>query len=286
MFERKTTGSVVCPSCGSLVGVRDEKCYTCGRANPGLWGFAPLLRRLGADLGFVPIVVGASTILYGLTLLASGSAALQMNGLFSILSPSVPALFLFGASGAVPVFRFGHWWTVLSAGWLHGGLLHIVFGMMWVRQLGPAAADLVGPSRTVIIYTVAGITGFLLSSFAGAYLGWMPLPMLRGAGITVGSSAPIFGLLGALVHYGNRVSSSVKQQALSYALPLFLFGFIMPGIDNYAHAGGFIGGYVTSVFLDPLTRERGDHLLVAIGCLVATLLAIVASVVTGLSLIG
>ena len=47
VFQRRTSGSVVCPSCGSLVGVRDDKCYNCGRSNPGLWGFAPLLRQLG-----------------------------------------------------------------------------------------------------------------------------------------------------------------------------------------------------------------------------------------------
>ena len=46
MLRRKTSGSVVCPSCGSLVGVNDERCYTCGRANPGMWGFAPALRHL------------------------------------------------------------------------------------------------------------------------------------------------------------------------------------------------------------------------------------------------
>ena len=69
MFGRKTSGSVVCPGCGSLVGVNDQKCYSCGRSNPGLWGFAPVLRRLGNDLGFVPLVIGASSVMYVLTLL-------------------------------------------------------------------------------------------------------------------------------------------------------------------------------------------------------------------------
>jgi rhomboid protease GluP len=264
--------------------VRDDTCYSCGRANPGLWGFGPVLRKLGADFGFVPIVVGGSALLYLLTLLASGSAIFQVSGLFSILSPSVSALFLFGASGAIPVFRFGRWWTVLSAGWLHGGLLHIIFNMMWVRQLGPATADVIGPARTVIIYTVAGVAGFLLSSVAGAYLGWLPIPLLHGAGFTVGASAPIFGLLGALVHYGRTSSNLVKQQALSYAVPLFVFGLIMPGVDNYAHAGGFLGGYATSAFLNPMTRERGDHFLIAVLCLAATLIAIIFSVFHGIAM--
>ena len=104
MLSRKTTGSVVCPSCGSLVGVRDDKCYTCGRANPGLWGFAPMLRQLGADLGFVPIVIGASSTIYVLTLLASGQEISVFSGGMNILVPSSSALLVFGMSGAVPVF--------------------------------------------------------------------------------------------------------------------------------------------------------------------------------------
>lgn len=273
----------MCPSCGSLVGVRDEKCYSCGRSNPGLWGFGPLLRQLGADLGFVPFVIGTSATLYVFSLLLSGSA-IRMDGLMSMLAPSTPVLFLFGASGAIPVFSFGRWWTVLSAGWLHAGLLHIGFNMYYVRLFGPATADIIGPARTVIIYVIAGVTGFLLSSFAGAFLGWMPIPFLRGAGFTVGASAPIFGLLGALLHYGRTSSGMMKQQVMSFVVPFFIFGLIMPGVDNYAHAGGFAGGYMTSAFLNPMTRERGDHLLVAIALLVCTALSIVASILTGLSL--
>src|SRR3954468_12841926 len=119
LFQRQKSGSVVCPSCGSLVGVRDDKCYTCGRANPGLWGYGPLLRRLGTDLGFVPLVVGASSIIYVLTLLASGSDLQIVGGGMSFLSPSNRALRLFGESGAIPVFVEGYWWTLLSATWLH-----------------------------------------------------------------------------------------------------------------------------------------------------------------------
>ena len=156
MLGRRTTGSVVCPGCGSLVGVRDAKCYTCGRSNPGLWGFAPALRSLGQDLGFVPLVVGGSAVLYVLSLLTSGTDALIPRGIFSILAPSTRALLLFGASGSLPVFALGAWWTVLSATWLHGGLLHILFNMMWVRDIGPTTVDVIGPARTVIIYVEIG----------------------------------------------------------------------------------------------------------------------------------
>src|SRR5438046_1386961 len=140
MFRRRTTGSVVCPSCGSLVGVRDDKCYMCGRANPGLWGFGPAFRQLGADFGFVPLVIGAS--------------------------------------------------------------------------------------------------------------------------LTLGASASICGLLGALVHYGRKSGSSlIHGQAMNYAVILFVMGLVFPGVDNSAHAGGFLGGYAMSAIFNPLTREKGDHLI-------------------------
>ena len=284
MFNRRTSGSVVCPSCGSLVGVRDDKCYSCGRSNPGLWGFGPVLRRMGADFGFGPLVIGACVSLYAVTLLMSGNAIFQASGIMSLLAPTTPVLFLFGASGAIPVFTFGRWWTVLSAGWLHASLLHIFMNMYWVRQMGPAMTDILGPARTVIIYTAGGVAGFALSSFAGAFL--PAIPFLHGAGFTVGASAPVFGLIGALYHYGRTSSSIAKQMAQSIVIQAVIFGIVMgnSGIDNFAHLGGFAGGYFTSAFLNPQTRERGDHMIVAAACLAATVLSIAASILTGLSL--
>lgn len=282
MFGRKTTGSVVCPGCGALVGVRDDKCYMCGRSNPSLWGFAPVLRRLGADLGFVPFVIGVSMVLYVLTLVASGPELQVMGGgMLSILAPSTNALWMFGASGALPVFGRGNWWTILSATWLHGSLLHIVFNMMWVRDIGASTAEIVGPARTVIIYVISGACGFLLSSMAFVY--FPAIPLLHGAPLTVGASASIFGLLGALVHYGRKSGSSlIHGQAKQWAIIMFIYGLFMPGIDNYAHAGGFLGGYAMSALFNPLTRERGDHMLIAVLCLLATFLAIAASLYLGL----
>ena len=78
-----------------------------------------MLRQLGVDLGFVPLVIGASSTLYVLTLLASGPEVTPFSGGMNILVPSSRAMLIFGMSGAVPVFRDGAWWTLLSATWLH-----------------------------------------------------------------------------------------------------------------------------------------------------------------------
>lgn len=277
--KRKTEGSVVCPSCGVLVGVNDPRCDNCGRRNPGMWGYAPVLRALGQDFGFAPLVVGATITLYVLSLLLSRS------GIQAMLAPSTEILFLLGASGALPVVVYGRWWTLLTAGWLHAGVLHVLFNVLWIRQLAPAVADLYGPARMVVIYTLSGVTGFALSTLAGIYLANAPF-FFRGAGFTVGASAPIFGLLGALVYHGRRTGSShVSQSSLQYALFLGIFGLIFPGVDNYAHAGGFAGGYLVGVLLDPLKPERVDHIVMAVACLLATAVALGVSIVTALPLL-
>jgi rhomboid protease GluP len=247
MLKRRTTGSVVCPSCGSLVGVRDDKCYMCGRVNPGLWGFGPFLRQWGREFGFAQLVVGACVTLWAVTLLLSGSGLSGGGNLLSALSPSPPVLLLFGASGPYPVFVEGHWWTVLSAGWLHFGLLHVAMNMYWVWQMGPSITELFGASRTVIIYTVGGVAGFVLSAVVARYFPFLPFAPL---GLTAGASAPVFGLIGALYHYG-RTNSAVKQVAVSIVVQSVIFGLILGGsINNYAHLGGFIGGYLMSAFLN------------------------------------
>jgi rhomboid protease GluP len=285
MFKRQRTGSVVCASCGNLVGVNDEACYNCGRRNPGLWGWGPALRNLGRDMGFIPFVTGFCVVLYVLSLASSGGQIFQGGGgLFGLLSPSVCSNLRFGASGGPVVFELGRWWTVLSAAWLHGSLLHILFNMYWIRQLAPAVAEMYGPGRMVIVYTVAAIGGFLLTSVVSFVLPGLPGP-LAGANVTVGASAPIFGLLGAVMYYGHRGGSSYAYaQAKSLALVMFIFGFLMPGVDNYAHAGGFGGGWFAAQILDPLKPERIDHLAIAVGCLVLSVLSVVVSLVVPLGL--
>lgn len=265
MFKRQTTGSVVCVSCGYLVGVNDERCYNCGRRNPGLWGFASSVRKLGNDMGFVPLVMAICGLAYLFALLLS-RGDIGGGGLFNILSPSTYANIQMGASGAFPVRVMQRWWTVLSAVWLHGSLLHILLNMYFIRMLAPSVGELYGPGRMVIIYTVGGVAGFVAGTFLGVQL-------------TVGASGAIFGLLGALVHYGRRTGSShISSQAWSIALTNIMLGFVMSGVDNYAHIGGFIGGFLAGLVLDPLKPERIDHMVIALACIVLSVISLIVSV--------
>jgi len=284
MFGRQTQGSTVCPSCGRLVGVRDAACFSCGARNPSLFGFGPALRRLGGDMAFPNLLLAGCVTLYVVSLLLS-PGALQPRGLMRLLAPDWRALFVLGGSGAEPIFGYGRWWTVLSAGWLHGGLLHIVFNLMWVRDLAPAVARLYGAGRLVLVYVAGGVGGFLLTSLVAVLAPGLPY-LLHGGMRTIGASAPLFGLFGALVCYGQRTGHSEMRGVVWRWVAIgVVFGLVFPGIDNWAHAGGFAAGWLAARWLDPLREERPGHVLAALGALAASLLAVVASVLTALPLL-
>jgi len=269
MFGRQRSGSTLCPSCGKLVGVNDDVCLNCGRKRPGMWGLTSLLRGVGKDMGLVQAVIVGNAFLY-IAMLVIDPRNIGMRGLFNLGAPSPHALIRFGAAGAYPVFALGHWWSLLSAGWLHASLLHIAFNLYWIRFLAPETAEHYGPSRTVIIYSISSITGFLASS-------------LFGSPLTVGASAPILGLLGALVYYSRRTgNSAVGRMAWTYALFMIVMGFFGARTDNFAHIGGFLGGFLAGVLLDPRKNETGNHTLAALVCLLLTVASIVASLVVPL----
>jgi rhomboid protease GluP len=279
-FRRQTTGSVVCPSCKRLVGVNDERCYNCGRARPGMMGFAPLLRGLSDELAISRLVVGACVALY-LGMLAIDIGGVSTSVGFNLLAPSTWSALRFGASGVIPVLQLDRWWTVLSAGWLHGSLLHIGFNMMFAWQLLPLAMRGYGVGRAVIIYVLSSAVGFAASTFA-IYLP-VQIPLLFPARVTLGASAANLGLLGAMVWYARRSGNSFfGQQMLAYAVANIVMGFALPGVDNWAHVGGFAGGWLVGRALDPAREERGDHLLIALVLLLLTAASIVASILAPL----
>jgi len=247
-----------------------------------MWGFASALRKLGARVDFSHLLIYVCVGVYVLALLSDPGAIFRSGGMMNLLAPSSQASFWFGATGSLPVFRFGHWWTLITAIYLHGNLLHIFFNMMWVRQLGPVVEELFGPFRLFIIFTVAGACGFLLSAFMGHAL-------------TLGASGSIFGLLAAAIEFGRRSGSSMfTRQFLQWAVILFVFGFIFPGVDNWAHAGGFAGGYGMAFLFGQQqgvrilgVRQDDEGISAYVGaavCLLATVGAFVLQLLAMLSL--
>ena len=224
-------------------------CFYCGARRPGLWGFGPLAGRLIGRLDFARAVTIVCVAVYIVSILLDPRAAVRFRNPFDFLSPSSEALVRLGMTGA-PAWRAVWWWTLITAIYLHGSLLHIVFNLLWVRQLAPAVEQLFGTARLVVIFTAGGVAGFVLSNIASG--AW-----------TIGASGAVFGLLGAMVAYGRTrggvFGTAVLRQYGQWAVLMFIFGFFMSGVNNWGHAGGFVGGYLAALAVGHGERrsERG-----------------------------
>lgn len=262
----------LCTSCRKLVSADEKVCPHCGAINPTLWGFGRSLRKLfGGQFDISRILIGLCIALYAITLLFDPVSAFSgPGGLMNIGSPNSKGLYLFGMTGSV-AWRCGHVWTLLTANFLHGSFLHLLFNMMWMRSLGEMATALLGPARFFIVFILTGVGGFLTSVL------FSPAP-------TMGASAAIFGLMGVLIGFGRRrggeLGGNLNQQMLMWAGIGLVFGLSMPNVNNYAHVGGFITGLGMAWLLpkrEGQTQGRGVMVL-------AFVLAVLTLVSFGLSI--
>jgi rhomboid protease GluP len=190
--------------------------------------------------------------------------AFEWKGLFNSFGPSPQALADLGMGGQIPLLQ-GRWWTLLTATYLHSGILHILFNMLWLRRLGPLVEELYGPSRFLILYTAAGIMGAGVSTIAGTFY-------------FVGASGAVFGLFGALVYYGYRrggvYGRDIFRQMLVFAALGFFMGFAVSNVDNWGHLGGLLGGALFGFLLGYSERQiaKWYHHVLALACLVLILI--------------
>jgi rhomboid protease GluP len=270
-------GSTLCRRCRRLVAADESVCPYCGVSRPGSAWLASLrvLHPLNPDT-VIRQIIWLNVAMYLVSLLfgLEGGGRISLNP-FSLLSPSDNSLFILGATGTIPVFRLGRWWSLITANYLHGGLLHIFFNMVALTQIAPAVIREYGVHRMVALYTLGGVAGFAVSCFAGVHF-------------TIGASAAVCGLIGAMLYYGRHRGGSygraVFHTVWGWAVAIFLFGFLVPGINNWAHGGGMAAGFLLGMGLgyQERSREKPLHRALAWGSIVATLGALLWSVGTAI----
>ncbi|HOF04529.1 MAG TPA: rhomboid family intramembrane serine protease [Syntrophales bacterium] len=262
MTTARTSG--LCPNCRRLISLDETVCPYCGLANPGSrWRRSFMSPWAMGNRDLVRLVIYTNVVFYLLSLLINPRGmGMTMNPLL-LLSPSEGSLFLLGATGTLPIGHFHRWWTLITASFLHGGLLHIFFNMMALNQLGPFVASEFGVYRFAVIYTVTGTAGFLLSYVAG-------IPF------TIGASASICGLIGAILYFaksrGGFFGAAMYRQAMGWVVGLVLFGLLIPGINNWAHGGGVAAGVAAAFLLgyEERQQETPQHRFLGRVCIYGT----------------
>lgn len=232
---------MLCPGCRRLISKDEPACPYCGLARPGAFQWLSIIRNLSPEsFDIVRTIIYINAIFYVLSLFLDPGAMGFSSNPMGFMSPSNRSLFILGGTGAIPIGYYGNWWTLISASFLHGGILHIFFNMAALSQLGPYVVGAYGAARFVIIYIAAGAAGFLFS-FA------------VGVPFTIGASASICGLIGAIIFYGKSrggfYGEAIYKQAMGWIVGLVIFGLLIPGINNWAHGGGVLAGILLGFLL-------------------------------------
>jgi rhomboid protease GluP len=152
-----------------------------------------------------------------------------------------------------PATQDGEWWRLASAIFLHFSIIHLAINMWSLWDAGQFVERMYGHTRFICIYLLSGILGNLTS-----------LVVQGNSAVSGGASSSIFGIIGALLVYlwANRETVSLREfrlffwGALGFSIAIIVLGFIIPGIDNSAHIGGFISGILLSIILLPSIAHK------------------------------
>jgi rhomboid protease GluP len=180
--------------------------------------------------------------------------------------PTIAQLVHYGATNAYLILA-GQWWRLLTATFVHVGLLHIATNMWCLWNLGLLGEPLLGPVGLVTVYLITGIAGNLLSLLFNVF-------HRNGVSVGAGASGAVFGIAGILIvllsnkklpipaFELNRLRRSVIQFAVLNLIIGFAANFTsIVNIDNHAHIGGFLSGMALGVPLVPrMTSGRTRYL--------------------------
>lgn len=272
----------ICPNCRAFISRADRICPYCEfelapRPAEALLNSRTFADALPRDGQMTKYILGANFFFYLATILFDQQNVPNA----SLFDPSGITLFLFGSKDAIYIFQ-GQYWRLITAGFLHASLIHIAFNSWALLQLGQQVEDAIGTARYIWVYLFSTITGFLASSI------FMP-----GAP-SVGASAGIFGLLGALIGYattqggimGRFMRNSYLQSALFAVVLTAFFG----RTDNWAHFGGLGGGFVATWVIGKLNLDRASlnrtWNVSAWGAIALVLLSFVLQLLTALRMLG
>ena len=240
----------MCSNCRAFITVDDKVCPYCGfqvgpRAVDRREASAAMAGMVAGDRFTTTLILIINTGLFVATLLRSSTG----SGI--TMDPTGAALIEFGGKFN-PYIIQGQWWRLITAGFLHGGIFHILMNSWVLWDLGPNVEHAYGTPRFLVIYTVANITGFMASMY------WTP-------GLSIGASAAVSGLIGAMIALGTRekysLAGAMRGDYIRWMVTILAIGFLFDGIDNAAHIGGALGGFAVAYIAGIPKGTRPDESL-------------------------
>jgi membrane associated rhomboid family serine protease len=253
MFGKGERRPQLCPACGALVGISATRCHVCGanlRFGLAAWSKG-LSEFFGGHAPVTTALLILNVIVFAAEIMGTMHAG-KMGGLSILWGMDGDTLYRLGACYGPAIFVGHEWYRLVTAMFLHGGLIHIGFNMIVLLDIGPMVEEVYGSARYLFLYLVMGIAGYVLSALAGHF--------------SVGASGAILGIIGLLIAIttkrGGTQMKELRSRLISWVVTIFALGFLVGGLrtDNWAHFGGLAAGFLLGkVFADRLPepgRER------------------------------
>ena len=242
----------LCPACGALVGINTTRCHECGASLR--FSLAALSKKLSGLFGEheAPVTTAlliANILMFGVSWVAVANQG-GGGGLRILWGMGGEMSYRLGASFPYSIFIKHEWYRLVTAMFLHGGLIHIGFNMMALMQFGPALEELYGSSRYLFLYVITGAFGFLISAAIGNY--------------SLGASGALLGLVGAMLAIttkrGGSFMRELRSRLITSVVILFLLGFSGMGMDNAAHLAGLASGFaIGKILADRQPMNASEH---------------------------
>lgn len=259
----------MCPQCRAFITSKDRVCPYCdaqvGPRAIDVRDPAPIAGLISSTRFVTSMILLINIVLYG----AMAVMAMKHGG--GMTGMDIGTLGLFGAKHGPSIIARHEYWRLVTAGFLHGGIMHILMNSWNLLDLGSQVEEIFGAPRMIVIYFAGTVLGFVASVL------WKPFV------ISVGASAGICGLLGAMIAYSTRSktahASAMRGAYIRWAILILAVGLLPFPIDNAAHIGGLAGGYLVGLIAGTpkLTQGFADRFWrsAAMVCLVLTVLSFV-----------
>ena len=242
----------MCPHCRAFVSVDDKKCPYCDSP----LGARAIERRIPTTgASFIPAANFTTVVILLLNAglyVATALYSMKITGGEAVMDVHPQVLALFGAKAPELMRAYGQWWRLITAGFLHGGIIHILMNSWVIFDLGATVEEVYGTSRYLVLYFVSTIGGFYASTW------WSP-------SLSVGASAALFGLIGAMIAVGVRGKSPLASAMRAHYTQWAIWGLAMgmlPGLrtDNAAHIGGLVSGFALAFIAGtpPMIERRTE----------------------------
>lgn len=193
---------------------------------------------------------------------------MAINVLVFALTYLFPNLIYYLANNS-KLFVGGEYYRILTSMFVHANLIHLICNMYSLYIIGNQVETFLGKKKFILIYLLSGILGNIMS-------------MAFSTSFSVGASGAIFGLMGALVYFGYHyrlyLNTVIKSQIIPLIVLNLTLGFMMNGIDNFAHIGGLIAGYLSTMALG--ASDRATKIEKTNGWIVLILLIVFLTVFT------